>query len=157
VSLAGKSDIAIMNDQPTERLILLLEPDAQQAQQLAAGFRGESGTIAVVTIAQFEQAQDFLWRRGAFTQAIRPDLILLNFPPTDSQAMLQVIKNDRQFWQIPVILLNHSQDNHHIFASYLAQGNCYVLKSAQDGDLSAIAQQIEAFWLGIVTLPGRGN
>jgi two-component system, chemotaxis family, response regulator Rcp1 len=143
-----------MNDHPTERLILLLEPDEQQAQQLAAGF---GGAIDVVTIAQFDQAQDFLWRRGGFTQAIRPDLILLNFSADDSQAMLQVIKSDRQFWQIPVILLNQSQDTDHIFASYLAQGNCYVLKSAQDGDLSAIAQQIETFWLGIVTLPIRGN
>jgi two-component system, chemotaxis family, response regulator Rcp1 len=143
-----------MNDHPTERLILLLEPDEQQAQQLAAGF---GGAIDVVTIAQFDQAQDFLWRRGGFTQAVRPDLILLNFSPDDSQAMLQVIKSNRQFWQIPVIVLNQSQDSDHILASYLAQGNCYVLKSAQAGDLSAIAQQIEAFWLGIVTLPVQGG
>jgi two-component system, chemotaxis family, response regulator Rcp1 len=142
-----------MDDRPSPRLILLLEPNGQHAQQLVAGFH--RGEVEVVTIAHPEPAQDFLWRRGEFGQAERPDLILLNFAPADSQVILQVVKTDRAFRQIPVILLNQNEEVQHIWSSYVAQGNCYILKSEEN--LTALARQIEAFWLGIVTLPPRGH
>jgi chemotaxis family two-component system response regulator Rcp1 len=142
----------VMDDRPQSRRILILEPDAQQAQQLAAGFPSES-PAAVITIAEPEQAVEFLQQKGQFANAVRPDLILLSFPPAQSQTILQLIKGDRQLRQIPVILLNQTDDARVVLDSYIAQGNCYVLKSARGDDLTALAQRIESFWLGIVTLP----
>lgn len=139
-----------MDDRSPSRRILMLEPDAQQAQQLAAGFQGE---LEIITIAEPERALAFLQQKEEFTDAVRPDLILLSFLPAPSQAILQLVKGDRLLRQIPVILLNQTDDAQVILDSYIAQGNCYVLKSARGDDLTALAQRIASFWLGIVTLP----
>ncbi len=115
-------------------------------------FQNET-TSEIITIAQPEQALEFLQQKGEFIDAVRPDLILLSFLPAQSQAILQLVKGDRQLRQIPVILLNQTDDARVVLDSYIAQGNCYVLKSARGDDLTALAQRIESFWLGIVTLP----
>ncbi|WP_264323784.1 response regulator [Romeriopsis navalis] len=142
-----------MNDRLHPRRILILESDAAQAAQIAAGFQGDVAVTEVITISQLEAAWDFLRGQGEYQTAGKPDLILLNFAPAQSQSLLKTLKADRQLRQIPVILLNQTEDAEVIFQSYLAQGNCYVLKSAHQGDLKAIAQHIEAFWLGVATLP----
>jgi two-component system, chemotaxis family, response regulator Rcp1 len=135
------------------RLVLLLEPDAQHAQQLNAGLQGGDSAVQVVHLEQYDQAEAYLWQQQPFAQADRPDLILLNLRCADSQALLQRLKSEPRLRQIPVLLLSQREDLEQVFASYLAQGNCYILKSAQGGDLTAIAQQIQSFWLSLVTLP----
>lgn len=142
-----------MDDQPQTRLILILEPDSQQAQQIAVGFQGALAVTEIVVISELERALDYLRRHGEFMDAAPPDLILLNFESAQSQALLRQIKGDRDLGKIPVILLNRSENAELIFQSYADQGNCYILKPSNSQDLSAIGHKIASFWLGIATLP----
>ncbi|MEB3292113.1 MAG: hypothetical protein VKJ24_03035 [Synechococcales bacterium] len=148
-----------MNDRPQPRLILLLEPNPDHAQSIITGFRGSAasreGAIQTewITITTDDQALDFIYRQGEYTNAPRPDLILLNFSDPNNQALVTVIKENPQLRRIPIIILHSELDPQQILQSYLGKSNCYVLKSFNLEELTAIAQRIESFWLGIVTLP----
>jgi two-component system, chemotaxis family, response regulator Rcp1 len=148
-----------MDDRPQARLILLLEPHPEHAQSIIAGFHGSASlresTVPLewVTIASYAPALDFIQQRGDCCDAARPDLILLNFSEPDNQAFVTAMKSNASLRRIPIIILNSALDRQQVLETYLSQGNCYVLKSFNLDELTAIAQRIEAFWLGIVTLP----
>ena len=57
------------------------------------------------------EATDFLWRRGKYTSAPRPDLILLdlNLPRKTGNEVLQEIKTDPSLRRIPVMILTTSK------------------------------------------------
>ncbi len=56
-----------------------------------------------------EEALDFLYRRGKYVDAPRPDLILLdlNLPKKSGTDVLAEIKQDPSLLDIPVVILNH--------------------------------------------------
>src|SRR5216110_3440846 len=64
-------------------------------------------------------AMDFLYRRGKHVGAPRPDIILLdlNLPKKDGREVLQSIKNDDRFKQIPVVILTTSEAEEDVLRS----------------------------------------
>ncbi|WP_460015639.1 response regulator, partial [Mycobacterium avium] len=57
-----------------------------------------------------EEGLNYLYRRGEFADAPRPDLILLdlNLPKYDGRQLLEKIKSDPDLAQIPVVVLTTS-------------------------------------------------
>src|SRR6478672_923745 len=57
-----------------------------------------------------QEGLDFLYRRGEYEDAPRPGLILLdlNLPKYDGWQVLQIIKDDLDLCQIPVVILTTS-------------------------------------------------
>ncbi len=105
------------------------------------------------------EAISFLRREGAFTEASRPDLILLdlNLPRKDGREVLQEIKDDPDLRHIPVIVLTTSQAEEDVLRSYQLHANAYVTKPVDfEGFIEAI-KQIDHFFVSVVQLPsGRG-
>lgn len=56
------------------------------------------------------EAADYLWRRGSFQNAPRPDLVLLdlNLPGKDGWELLREMKDDANLRDIPVVILTVS-------------------------------------------------
>lgn len=75
-----------------------------------------------------EEGLDFLYRRGSFADAPRPDLILLdlNLPKYDGRQLLEKIKSDPDLNHIPVVVLTTSGAEEDILRSYKLHANAYV-------------------------------
>lgn len=102
------------------------------------------------------EALDFLYRRGNFHDAVRPDLILLdlNLPRKDGREVLEEIKTDPALKNIPVVVLTTSSAEQDIIKSYSLHANCYITKPVDLEQFSRIVASIEEFWFSIVKLPG---
>jgi len=101
------------------------------------------------------EAMDFLKRRGAFADASRPDLVLLdlNLPRKNGHEVLAEIKSDPDLRRIPVVILTTSKEETDIAKSYDHHANCYITKPIDLGAFLSVVREIESFWLTIVTLP----
>ena len=104
-------------------------------------------------------AMDFLHRNGKFTNAPRPDLILLdlNLPRKDGREVLAEIKDDPDLKRIPVVILTISNAEVDILKTYNLHANCYITKPLDLNQFMKIIKSIEDFWLMIVKLPSYGK
>ncbi len=100
-------------------------------------------------------AVDFLFRRGKFSDAPEPDIILLdlNLPTKDGRQVLSEIKADPNLAQIPIVVLTTSQADEDILRAYKLHANCYIAKPIDFNQFLRIVAAIEEFWLTIVRLP----
>jgi chemotaxis family two-component system response regulator Rcp1 len=105
------------------------------------------------------EALDFLRHKGAFADAPRPDLVLLdlNLPKKDGREVLSDIKGDPDLKRIPVVVLTTSDDEHDVLESYNLHANAYVTKPLDLDQFLKIVRQIEGFWLTVVRLPPNGS
>lgn len=144
-----------MEESPVERLILVVQDSPDHTRLIKDALNENSGRRKIVTISDGVEALEFLHRKGNYADAARPDLILLdlNLPEKDGRELLAEIKADPQLRRIPIVVLTISATKEDIFKSYTLQGNCYVIKSSDLGQLFDLVKRIEEFWLGIVTLP----
>src|SRR5688572_9687395 len=75
-----------------------------------------------------EKAMQFLHKEGEFSNAVTPDLILLdiNLPKIDGKEVLVSIKNDEQLKIIPVVMLTTSDSPTDIMEAYANHANCFI-------------------------------
>jgi len=101
------------------------------------------------------EALAFLRHQGEYSQAPRPDLILLdlNLPKKDGREVLGEIKGDEAFRRIPVVVLTTSRAEEDILKSYDLYANCYVTKPVDLERFLTVVKSIEDFWLTVVKLP----
>lgn len=101
------------------------------------------------------EAVSFLRREGKFSEAPRPDLILLdlNLPRKDGREVLEEIKSDPALKSIPVVVLTTSEAEEDILRAYNLSANCYVTKPVDLEQFIKVVNSIENFWLTIVKLP----
>ena len=102
-------------------------------------------------------ALDFLYRRGEYATAPRPDLVLLdlNLPKKNGREVLEEVKQDPQLKMIPVVILTTSQAEEDVLRAYSLHANCYITKPVDFSKFIKIVRTIEEFWLTVVTLPPR--
>ena len=105
------------------------------------------------------EAMDFLYRRGKWNDAPRPDIILLdlNLPKKDGREVLQDIKNDDTLKRIPVVVLTTSKAEEDVLKTYNLHANCYVTKPVDLEKFIVVVKSIDVFWLTVVTLPPNGH
>ena len=103
------------------------------------------------------EALAFLRRQGKYSDAPRPDLILLdlNLPKKDGRQVLAEIKVDPQLKLIPVVVLTTSAAERDILKTYELNANCYVSKPIDLEQFITVVKLIEMFWLAVVKLPSE--
>lgn len=101
------------------------------------------------------EAMACLRREGQYTNAPRPDLILLdlNLPRMNGFEVLDAIKEDSDLKRIPVVVLTTSQAEQDIIRSYNLYANAFVTKPVDLEQFIRVIKTIEDFWLEIVKLP----
>jgi two-component system, chemotaxis family, response regulator Rcp1 len=150
-----------MEEPTTQRTILLIEHDRARSQLIATALQTDGHRV--IPLESGEQALAYLDRCGRDEDKPRPDLILLelNLPDRDGREILAEIKARSTLRRIPIVVLTTAASADDIFNTYIQQGNCHVVKSddligeacQNDDRLLTIVRRIEAFWLGLVTLP----
>lgn len=101
-----------------------------------------------------QEALDFLFNRGAFIDAKKPDLILLdiNIPILNGHEVLQEIKSDPTLKKIPVIILTTSSNQKDIEKAYENHTNSYIKKPLEIEDFLNVIKKIEDFWFQLTIL-----
>lgn len=135
--------------------ILLVEDNIADARLTIEAFKSSTLQHSLSHALDGVEAWEYLRREGKFSQARRPDLILLdlNLPRKDGRELLTEIKADQQFRRIPVVVLTTSQAQEDILRAYSLYANCYVCKPIELDDFTRIIKSIEDFWLATVKLP----
>jgi two-component system, chemotaxis family, response regulator Rcp1 len=105
------------------------------------------------------EALAFLDRRGKYSSAIRPDLVLLdlNLPKRDGLSVLAAMRAGAELRRIPVVIFSTSRLAKDIVRSYELGANCYVSKPGNLNDFFSAVKSIEEFWCGFACLPPRGE
>ena len=137
--------------------ILLVEDNAGDVRLAREGLR-ECKLLNNLSVAEDGvKALAFLRREGAYANAPRPDLIMLdlNLPRKDGREVLKEIKEDESLKCIPVVILTTSKAEEDIIKSYSLHANCYVTKPLAIEQFINVVQAIESFWFTIVKLPPR--
>ena len=103
------------------------------------------------------EALDYLFKRGKFKDASRPDIILLdlNLPKKDGREVLAELKADATLRRIPVVVLTTSRAEEDILKSYDLHVNCYITKPVDMNQFIDVVKAIDSFWFSIVQLPER--
>lgn len=111
----------------------------------------------ISVVGDGEDAIDFLRQQGKYSEALRPDLILLdlNLPRKNGQEVLKEIKEDEKLKGIPVVVLTTSNAEQDILKSYSLHANCYITKPVDLDQFAVIISSIENFWFSIVKLPEK--
>lgn len=101
-----------------------------------------------------EEALDFLYKKGQFESAIKPDLILLdiNIPIFNGHEVLKKIKEDSTLRKIPVIMLTTSSDRKDVNSAYENYCNSYITKPLDMDEFLKAILKIEQFWLQLSKL-----
>ncbi len=137
--------------------ILLVEDNPGDARLVEKAF--EMGRLAnrIFHVPDGEEALDFLFHRGKYPDAPRPDIIMLdlNMPGIDGREVLAIIKANPDLMTIPVIIMTTSAAERDILESYKLHVNCYITKPVQVQDFLNVVKTIDEFWIGVVCLPGR--
>ncbi|MEE1799403.1 response regulator [Streptomyces sp. NPDC101062] len=137
--------------------VLLVEDDAGDELMTREAFEDNKIRNTLHVVRDGEEALDFLYRRGAYPDAPRPDLVLLdlNLPKYDGRQVLEQIKTDPELSLIPVVVLTTSSAEEDILRSYKLHANAYVTKPVDLDQFIAAVRQIDEFFVTVVRLPGR--
>lgn len=103
-----------------------------------------------------QEGLDYLYKRGQFADAPRPDLILLdlNLPKYDGRQLLEKVKSDPDLARIPIVVLTTSSAEEDILRSYKLHANAYVTKPVDLDQFMKAVRQIDEFFVQVVRLPG---
>jgi chemotaxis family two-component system response regulator Rcp1 len=139
--------------------ILLAEDNLGDVRLAIETFKDAKIHNVVNVVPDGVEAMAYLRKQGKYTNATRPDLILLdlNMPRKDGREVLKEVKEDPDLRRIPVVILTISQAEQDILKAYDLHANCYITKPVDLNQFNKIVQTIEDFWFTIVKLPSQGT
>jgi two-component system response regulator len=137
--------------------VLLVEDDAGDELITREAFEQNKIRNRLHVAHDGQEGLDFLYRRGDFSDAPRPDLILLdlNLPKYSGRQLLEQIKSDSELGSIPVVVLTSSSLEEDILRSYNLHANAFVTKPVDLDQFFKAIRKIDDFFVEVVRLPPR--
>ena len=137
--------------------ILLVEDNPVDALFLETYFDKFPEKYALHTVQSGEAALSFLFHGVEFSDAPRPDIVLLDLhlPEMTGFEVLAAIKQHQHLKDIPVIVLTASTVDEDVKQAYSLQANCYLTKPADGAEFDELINAIDDFWLRRAMLPNR--
>jgi len=129
--------------------ILLAEDNPAAVRLLQEAFKESRIESRLSVVPDGAEALAFLRRKGRYTAAPQPDLVVLdlNMPKKDGRQVLAEMKADPQLQIIPVMILSSSslpQDQQTAVALGAAR---YIVKPQEFSQFLQLARVIEDVWL----------
>jgi chemotaxis family two-component system response regulator Rcp1 len=139
--------------------ILLAEDSAADVRLTREAFDDAKVLNNLNVVGDGVEAMAYLRREGKYSNATRPDLVLLdlNMPRKDGREVLAEVKADPDLKRIPVVILTVSNSEEDVLKSYNLHANCFISKPVNLAQFLKVVASIESFWLTIVELPPKGN
>jgi PAS domain S-box-containing protein len=138
-------------------LQILLVEDSLSDRFLALEALAEAKILNNVhTVEDGIEALDFVRRAGRFSQAPRPDLILLdlNLPRKDGRAVLAELKAETDLRKIPVIILATSGDAaEEGLRAYPQHAESYITKPIDPNQFNEVIRIFQDLWFPDLVVP----
>ncbi|MCK0116627.1 response regulator receiver domain-containing protein [Isoptericola sp. CG 20/1183] len=144
-----------MTEQQVGIEVLLVEDDPGDVLMTREAFAEHKVANHLSVVSDGVSAMEFLRREGAYAEAPRPDLVLLdlNLPRMDGREVLALVKEDPVLKHIPVVVLTTSEAEEDVLRSYALHANAYVTKPVDFERFIDVVQQIDEFFVSVVRLP----
>ncbi len=135
--------------------ILLVEDSVPAAKLAIGGLKKGTFDYRLTWLRDGQEASEFLHRTGIFTQAPRPDLILLDLglPRKDGRELLAETKADEQLRNIPVVVLTASTDQTDIVRSENLNVEAYLIKPVDLQKFLNLVSELKQFWKEDMIVP----
>jgi CheY-like chemotaxis protein len=140
--------------------ILLVEDDPRDLELTLTALEESKLANEVVVARDGEQALDYLYCRGEFTN--RPNdnpavlLLDLKLPKVDGLEVLQKIRADDRLKLIPVVVLTSSKEEKDMMRSYTLGVNAYVVKPVDFHEFINAVKELSMFW-ALINEPPPGS
>jgi CheY-like chemotaxis protein len=140
---------------PIAAPVLIVEDSNEDYEIIQWALKKLSIETPIAHCVDGDDALDYLYKRGVYTNAPRPALILLDLglTATDGYEVLHVIKQDESLKTIPVIIWTSSSDPKDIEISFKQGANSYILKPINLEKLLQTVEMLNQFWFGVAVLP----
>ncbi|MCL4143582.1 UNVERIFIED_CONTAM: hypothetical protein GTU68_052939 [Idotea baltica] len=135
--------------------ILLVEDDDDDVGLIERTLENDRVLNALVRVTDGVEAMEFLRREGKYTEAVRPDLILLdlNMPRMNGKEVLKAVQEDSNLETIPIVVFTTSDDERDVLTSYKYRANSYITKPLDIVKFREVLREIRNYWFCVVTLP----
>jgi CheY-like chemotaxis protein len=135
--------------------ILLVEDDQDDIFLTKKAFEQQQVMNNLHIVKDGTDAMDFLRQEGEYTDAPRPDIMLLdlNLQTMDGDEVLEAMQEDEELATIPVVVLTSSEAEADIVQSYELNANAYLTKPVDFDGFLDIVDSIDHFWLTFVKIP----
>ena len=142
------------------RRILLVEDDPKDVELTLTALDEYNLANEVVVARDGEEALDYLYCRGNFTErpSENPAVLLLDLklPKIDGLEVLQQVKSDPNLKMIPVVVLTSSREEKDMVTSYKLGVNAYVVKPVDFHEFVNAIKELGMFW-AIINEPPPGS
>lgn len=133
--------------------VLLVEDNEAHAELVIRAMRDQQVANRIHHVSDGEQALDYLFSRGAFTDAVqnpRPNLVLLDLrlPRVDGIDVLRIVKSTPSLSRIPIVVLTSSDADSDIGKSYDYHANSYLVKPLDFKTFTHLMKDLGYYWLG---------
>jgi two-component system response regulator len=134
--------------------ILLVEDDQDDGDLALHALRREKVANNIVVVRDGEEALDFLFCRGAFTQRSfehPPKLVLLDLklPKVDGMEVLKQVKSDLRTKNIPIVIMTSSKEERDLVSGYNLGANSYIQKPVDFEQFCETVKSVGLYWLVI--------
>lgn len=142
--------------------ILLVEDNQDDVDFALYTLRREKLANNILVASDGEEALDFLFCRGAFTDRTfdhPPKLVLLDLklPKVDGMEVLKQVKSDPRTRTIPVVIMTSSKEERDLVASYNLGANSYIQKPVDFDQFREAVKTVGVYWLVINQPPVVGS
>ncbi len=137
--------------------ILLVEDNPADTRLFKEAFRESSFKNEFYSVKSCNEATNFLNRKEKFSNAPRPDIILLdiNLPRTDGFDILKKVKTSDYLKLIPVIIISASRDEKDMLYAYEYHANAFIIKPSDFESFVRFSDSLGDFWINWARLPGE--
>jgi chemotaxis family two-component system response regulator Rcp1 len=135
--------------------ILLVEDSLVDARYAICALEGGGVAHRLTLIRDGEEALEFLRRRGKFSRAPRPDVVLLDLrlPKLDGLDVLRAMRENVDLRQVPVVIMTSSHDEEDLHLARHHGVDCYIVKPFDLEQFREIVRQLKHAWQPDVILP----
>jgi len=134
--------------------VLVAEDEPTDAFFIEKAFEAAKFSVKTFFVKDGQEVIDFLAKKNAFSDVPSPDIILMDIkmPRKDGHEALAEIKSDKNWQNVPVIMLSSSTAPSDVKKSYDSHANAHVAKQTGLKDMIEFVQIFEKFWFSYTCL-----
>jgi CheY-like chemotaxis protein len=134
-------------------VILLVEDNEDHAEMVRRSFRTHRVANDIRHVTDGQAALNYLFREGEYSdpkKSPRPGVIFLDLrlPNVDGLDVLKEIKENKELFKIPVVVLTSSDEDKDVAKAYDWHANSYVVKPLDFKKFTELMRDLGYYWLG---------